>query len=219
VMTMDLGDVEIWYTKKMMSRTRKALEKNGFKSFITQTREEALKKALSMIPANAAVGVGGSVTIRETGLIPALVERGNTVIHHWIEDLSESELRTILRQELNSDVFLCSSNAVTEDGKLVNVDGTGNRVASMIFGPQKVIVVAGRNKIVRDLDEALARVKNIAAPMNCKRLSKENNPCINAGVCTDCKSESRICKVTTIIERRPTRTDFSVILVGEELGF
>jgi len=191
---MDPRDVKIWYAKLMMSRTRKALEKNGFESFITQTREEALKKALSIIPADATVGVGGSVTIREIGLIQALSERGNTVIHHWIEALSESRRQTILRQELNSDVFLCSANAVTEDGRLVNVDGTGNRVASMIFGPRKVIVVAGRNKIVRDLDEALTRIKNIAAPMNCKRLNKENNPCINAGVCTDCKLESRICR-------------------------
>jgi len=219
VMTMDPSDVKNSYIGAMMSRTRAALERNGFESFATQTRQEALQKALSIIPVEATVGVGGSVTIREIGLIQALTERGNRVIEHWNEALSKSQLRTILKQELNSDVFLCSANAVTEDGKLVNMDGTGNRVASMIFGPQKVVVVAGKNKIVKDLDKALHRVKMIAAPMNSKRLNRENNPCTKTGVCTDCDSESRICKVTTIIERRPTLTDFSVILVAEELGF
>jgi len=219
VMTVNPSDVKAWYTEQMMSRTREALERNGFQSFITRTKEEALQKALSIIPVKATVGVGGSVTIREIGLIQALTERGDTVVQHWNEALSKSQLRAILKQELNSDVFLCSANAVTEDGRLVNMDGTGNRVASMIFGPQKVVVVAGKNKIVKNLDEALERVKNIAAPMNSKRLNNGNNPCTKTGVCTDCNSEFRICKVTTIIERRPTLTDFSVILVGEELGF
>jgi len=219
VVTVDPGDAMNWYIEQMMSRTRAALERNGFQSFITQTRQEALQKALSIIPVEATVGVGGSVTIREIGLIQALTERGNTVVQHWNEAVSKIQLRTVLKRELNSDVFLCSANAVTEDGKLVNMDGTGNRVASMIFGPQKVVVIAGKNKIVKDLNEALERVKKIAAPMNSKRLNRENNPCTKTGVCTDCDSESRICKVTAIIERRPTLTDFSVVLVGEELGF
>lgn len=219
VSAVDPDEVKEWYVRQVMGRTAKALERNGFESFVSQTMQDALQKALSIIPAEATVGVGGSVTVREIGLIQALAERGNTVVQHWGEDLSEGQLQTVLRQELNSDVFLCSANAVTEDGKLVNTDGTGNRVASMIFGPRKVIVIAGKNKIVRDLDEALERVKQVAAPMNSRRLNKESNPCTKTGVCTDCNSESRICKVTTIMERRPTRTDLSVILVGEELGF
>ena len=122
----------------------------------------------------------------------------------------------------NADVYLCSSNAVTEDGKLVNIDSTGNRVASMIFGPKKVIVVAGKNKIVKDVGEALRRLKKVAAPMNARRHNLVELPCVATGACTDCDSPNRICRVITIMEKAPNRVrqpNLTVVLVAEKLGF
>jgi hypothetical protein len=118
----------------------------------------------------------------------------------------------------NSDVLLTSTNAITETGQLVNIDHAGQRVAAMIFGPKKVIIIAGINKIVRDVDEALKRVKNVAAPMNAKRLNM-NVPCAVTGTCTDCDSQDRMCNVTTIIERKPVHTRVIVMLLREELGY
>ena len=204
------------------SRTKRALERNDFEVIMASTRNDAVQKVLALIPADAKVGVGGSMTIRELGLMEALTERGNRVVHHWLPDISVRDLLPYMVEAHNSDVFLCSSNAVTEDGKLVNVDSTGNRVASMIFGPDKVIVVAGRNKIVRDIVEGLNRLKDVAGPLNAKRHNLVELPCIETGVCTDCDSPKRICRVTTIMERAPNRISkphMTVVLVDEDLGF
>lgn len=194
-----------------------ALEKNGFQTFFAPTKNEALEKALYLIPPTAKVGIGGSVTIRELNLIDALTARGNIVIQHWQLPPDEDAL-TNMRKEQTSEYYLASSNAVTENGELINIDGTGNRVASMIFGPQKVILVVGINKIVRDVAEGLQRAKSVAAPMNAKRLGKKT-PCAATGVCTDCDAPDRICRVTSIMEKKPDRTEIMVMFVGEEMGF
>jgi len=119
---------------------------------------------------------------------------------------------------MTSDVFLSSTNALTVDGIIVNTDGVGNRVAGMIFGPRRVILVVGINKIVKDIDDAIWRIKNVATPMNAYRLGL-NTPCAKLGYCMNCTSNVSICRVTTIIEYKPSRTDFTVVLVGEELGY
>jgi len=137
-----------------------------------------------MTPKGAKVGVGGSVTIREIGLVKALVERGNPMADHWRSDLSREELKEVRRSQPTSEVFLSSSNAVTMDGKLLNADGTGNRVAAMIFGPRKVIIVAGVNKIVKDVDEGLRRIRNVASPMNANHLGYKS-PCGLTGICAE----------------------------------
>jgi len=124
----------------------------------------------------------------------------------------------VRRAHINSDVFITSTNAVTETGELVNIDGTGQRVAAMIFGPGRVVVVAGVNKITGDLEEGLWRASNVAAPMNARRLRSET-PCVETGECDDCVAPGRICGITTIIHRRPSRTPFTVVLVGEKLGY
>jgi hypothetical protein len=162
------------------------------------------------------------MTIRELGLIEALTRRGNRVIHHWHPGIPISDWLPFMMEAHNSDVFLCSSNAVTENGKLVNVDSTGNRVASMMFGPQKVIVVAGKNKIVQDVDAGLRRLKKVAGPLNAKRHNLVGLPCVSTGLCTDCDSPNRICRVITILERAPNRVrdhNITVVLVSEDLGF
>jgi L-lactate utilization protein LutB len=204
------------HPSQRIKRTLAALEKNGFQTFFASTRSEALEKVLSLIPSNAKVGIGGSVTLREINLIDALTARGNTVLQHWQQP--EEKVAIIMREQLKSDVFLASSNAVTEDGKLINIDKAGNRVAAMIFGPQKVILVIGMNKIVKDVDEGIKRAKNVAAPMNARRLGAKT-PCTITGVCIDCDTQDRVCGVITIMEKKPSRSDISVILVGEELGF
>jgi len=209
-----------WYTEKIVETTLKNLGRNGFVALSVPSRQEALKKVLEIVPIDAKVGVGGSVTIREIGLVEALVQRGNPVADHWRPGLSEEELKQIRRSQLTSDVFLSSSNAVTMDGKLLNADGTGNRVTSMIFGPRKVIIVAGVNKIVKDVDEGLRRIRNVAAPMNAKRLGC-SSPCGLTGTCAEdqCERPERLCHIITILERRPNETDTSVVLVGETLGY
>lgn len=189
----------------VLSGTKEALEKNQFKVLLASSRKDAVDKVLGLIPLNAKVGVGGSMTIRELGLIEALTRRGNRVVHHWQPDMPVSDWLPFMVEAHNSDVFLCSSNAVTEDGKLVNIDSTGNRVASIIFGPKKVIVIAGKNKIVKDVDEGLKRLKKVAGPINAKRHNLVELPCVTTGLCTDCDSPKRICRVITIMERAPNR--------------
>jgi hypothetical protein len=210
------------YVDRRLLRTRRALENHGFKALIVSTKRDAVQKVLELIPADAKVGVGGSVTIRELGVIEALAERGNKVVHHWLPDVAVRDWLPYMMDAHNSDVFLCSSNGVTEDGKLVNIDSTGNRVASMIFGPRRVIVLAGRNKIVKDLEAGLERLKEVAGPLNAKRHNIVELPCVKTGACTDCESPKRICRVITIMERAPNRVrepHMTVMLVDEKLGF
>ncbi len=212
-----MSDVRQWHMQTKIQRTLKALESNGFTVKYVVNIAQATDAILSLIPTNVLVGVGGSITVRELGLVDALQRRGNPVAQHWGE-YSADERMNIRRQQLTADVFLTSSNAITETGQLVNVDGAGQRVAAMIFGPKKVIVVAGVNKIVMDLNAAIDRINNIAAPINAKRLNRKT-PCTTTGVCSDCESPERICNITTIINKRPSLTDFTVILVGADLGY
>ncbi len=210
-------EAKSWFSRRQLEMAIEALRRNGFSAYLAPGREEARSTVLSLVPDGSTVGVGGSVTVRELGLIEELERRGFKVVHHWVQAAPEVVER-LRREEIASDVFLCSVNAVTMDGKLVSVDGVGNRVAAMIFGPKRVIVVAGRNKLVRDVGEGLWRAKNVAAVMNCKRLGLKT-PCVELGRCLDCSSPERACNVTVILERKPSRTDFHVILVDDELGF
>jgi len=200
-----------------LNATAKALEGNGFKAYVVPDRVVAKELVLNLIPEGSVVGIGGSVTIREIGVIEELERRGFKVVHHWVK-VSPEESLELRRKALTSDVYLCSSNAVTLDGKLVNIDALGNRVAAMVFGPKRVIVVVGRNKLVRDVEEGVSRAKNVAAVANALRLNYKT-PCTTLGYCVDCKSPERSCNITTIIERKPTATDVHVVLVNEDLGF
>ena len=216
-----LAEAREWYTELRVNKTMSALRKNGFEALYVPTKEEAVSKILDLIPEKALVGLGGSVTLREMGLPDALRKRGNRVADHWEARArgasAEEELGT-RRQHLNSDVFVTSSNAITETGELVNIDGGGQRVAAMIFGPRKVIVVAGINKIAEDADDGVKRARNVAAPINARRLNRKT-PCAVSGRCVDCDSAERVCNITTVIHRRPRDTNLTVILVGENLGY
>jgi L-lactate utilization protein LutB len=214
-------DAREWHEKLKIENTMDALERNGFHVKYYPTSKDALEGILEMIPKGVTIGIGGSVTLREIGLVDALETRDLNIANHWKanrEGASQEEIMKIRRTHINSDVFLTSTNAITESGELVNIDGTGQRVAAMIFGPKKVIVVTGVNKITGDLEEGLWRASNIAAPMNARRLHPKT-PCAETGECDDCLAPGRICNITTILHRKPSKTDVTVVLVGEKLGY
>ncbi len=207
-----------WRLEAVGKRAVEALRSNNFEAEYCATKEEAAERVLSLVPEGASVGFGGSWTVKALGVSEGLARGGHVLYDHGVPGLTREESLDIRRKQLTCDVFLSGTNAVTLDGKLVNVDGSGNRVAAMIFGPKRVIVVAGANKVVRDLSEAFDRIETEAAPLNNKRLGLKN-PCTVTGTCMDCDATTRICNVTTILEKKPGGADFHVLIIGEELGF
>ncbi|MCJ7652406.1 MAG: lactate utilization protein [Actinobacteria bacterium] len=194
----------------------KGLSKRGFDARYFDSAGEAVEAVLDLIPPGSTVGAGGSVTLQELGVLERLSTRGDQVIFHRPEmDMGESLMAR--KEAIRAPYFLCSSNAITMEGELVNTDGIGNRVAGMIFGPETVIVMAGVNKLVADRDEAFSRVRNVAAPANALRLGLQV-PCVERGRCVDCRSPMNICRITTIISMKPIWTDLKVFLIGEPLG-
>ncbi|MBQ3549989.1 MAG: lactate utilization protein [Clostridia bacterium] len=217
--------------KNMNDSIRKTMEnlnKNRMESFFVETKEEALKTALSLISDGDTVSVGGSVTLNEVGILEALKCGKYNYLDRYAAS-SPQEMHDIFRQSFSADAYFTSSNAVTEEGELFNCDGNANRVAAMMYGPKKVIVIVGKNKIVKDLDEALIRLKTVAAPLNAKRLNKETY-CAKIGHCVTmdngkerdmtcgCRSKDRICRNYTVMgEHLPDRV--KVIIVNEDLGY
>ncbi|MDF2858449.1 MAG: hypothetical protein K0Q87_4300 [Neobacillus sp.] len=199
-------------------KTVAALDNNRFNASYYQTAEEAMNELLTTIPVNATVGIGGSWTLIQLEVVEKLEARGNIVYCHHKPGLSPEEILDIRRKQLTCDVFLTSTNAITEDGRLVNTDATGNRVAAMIFGPKKVIVLAGVNKIVGTIDEAQERIRVTAAPLNNKRLNRPN-PCVKTGYCVDCQGPTRLCNISTVIHKQPPASDIHVWVIGEEVGY
>ncbi|MDD3396874.1 MAG: lactate utilization protein [Acidaminococcaceae bacterium] len=192
------------------------LNKRMFQAQYVSTKEEALAAVLALVGDKDTVGMGGSRTLEEIKVKEALLASGHMVYNH--QGLSAAEAHEVRRQEMLADVFLASSNAITLDGQLINVDGTGNRVAAMIFGPKRVILVIGANKIVRDEAAGRERIKMLAAPMNTARLGRKT-PCALTGTCMNCGAATSICRATSIIHYPLSGSDFHIILVGETLGF
>lgn len=213
-----MTDLKKWHASVIGQRVVSALRKNNFKAEFFPEREEALQHILSKIPPDSRVGVGGSTTLREIGLIDILRDKGHTLYDHNQADLSREEKTAQRYNQMSSDIFIASTNAVTLKGELVNIDGIGNRVAAMTFGPGKVILAAGINKVVKDVEEGLQRIRLYAAPLNTKR-HESPNPCLKTGQCADCSSDSRICNITSIIHKCPPLNDIEVIIIGETLGF
>ena len=215
-LSMDRNKYEI--IRLRMERTAEALRRNNFYAVCADNGEEALEIIESLIDENSTVAVGGSMTLFEIGALELLRSGKYTFFDRYEKGLTKEQIADIHRKAFSCDTYLCSSNAVTENGELYNVDGSGNRVAAMIYGPQSVIVVAGYNKIVRDLSEAQERVREIAAPANATRLECAT-PCTVTGKCIDCKSDRRICADAVSMGRQMIRERIKVILVGEELGY
>lgn len=213
-----MDPIKEWWVVERAKRVIQNLESHDFKALFVKRREEARTEILRQLSPGMRIGVGGSMTLREIGIIELLEKEGYLLYDHWKAGLSKEEVLSIRKSQMRSDLFLASVNAITLNGEIVNIDGIGNRVGSTIFGPGKVILVAGYNKIVESVEEAIRRIKNVAAPLNARRLNLDL-PCAKVGRCVDCNSPSRICRVIVIHERRPSLTEILVILVGEELGY
>ena len=202
---------------KAGAKVAEALNKRYFEAYYCSDRAEALEKILELIPQDHVVSWGGAATVDELGVKEALRQRGQAVIdRETAKDAQERQ--QMLKQALTCDTFLMGSNAVSADGQLVNIDGTGNRVAALCFGPTQVVVVAGMNKVAGDLDGAMRRAREVAAPMNAQRFPLKT-PCVANGLCGDCKGPDSICAqiVTTRLCKPAGR--IKVVLVGEDLGF
>lgn len=230
----DTSQEKQWLNGQRASKVVKALQARNVGAQYVPSRLEALSTLLRMIPAGSVVARGDSVTLEQVGIIGEIKKRGqNRVIDPFERDedgrfVAELEQRRKMQREaFSSDFFLTGTNAITVDGKLVNIDGVGGRVAPMVFGPEKVVVVCGTNKIVGDVGRALERIHSIAAPMNAMRHYMKHHqtefaelPCIKIGRCVDCNHSWRICRYTVIIEGSMIgqKGRIQVVLVGEELG-
>lgn len=202
---------------KAGAKVAEALNKRYFEAYYCSDRAAALEKILELIPQDHVVSWGGAATVDELGVKEALRQRGQAVIDRdTAKDAQERQ--KMLKQALTCDTFLMGSNAISADGQLVNIDGTGNRVAALCFGPTQVVVVAGMNKVAGDLDGAMRRAREVAAPMNAQRFPLKT-PCVANGLCGDCKGPDSICAqiVTTRLCKPAGR--IKVVLVGEDLGF
>lgn len=212
-----------------IEKTMENLKKNNIMPFYVKTKEEAKEKVKELLLKGAKVGVGGSMTLFECGIIDLLRSGDYDFLDRYKEGLSRDEINDIYRQCFFADAYLMSTNALTESGELYNVDGNSNRVAALLFGPASVIVVAGKNKIVKDLSEAVMRMKTIAAPKNAKRLSCRTY-CAAAGECMDkertadamtkgCASPDRICANYTVTGQQRIKDRIKVIIIDEETGY
>ena len=201
-----------------IERTIEALKENGINGYKVKNKEELKELIESLIESKSTVTVGGSMTLFESGIIDLLRNGDYNFLDRYKEGLSREDREKIYRDAFFSDYYLTSTNALTEKGELYNVDGNGNRVAAMIFGPKKVIVVVGVNKLVKNLDEAIIRLREIAAPANAIRLTR-NTPCAKVGYCCDCKSPDKICREYTVIRSQGDKERFHVIIVEENLGY
>lgn len=198
-------------------RVAEALRRHHFDAYYFSSREEAIDKIMELIPAEDTVSWGGTATVDEMGIKDLLRQRGQKLLDRdTAKDMEER--MAIMRAGLTADTFLMSSNAITEEGELYNIDGNGNRVAALCFGPKNVIVVAGMNKVVADMDAAVSRVRHFAAPANTQRFAGNKTPCAINGQCSDCHGEDCVCAylVATRVSRPAGK--IKVILIGDNLG-
>ena len=195
----------------------KNLQRRGFDAYYCADKEAALAKALELIPETDVVAWGGSVTLAEVGLLDAVKKRNPVIDRDTAKNAEEKT--ELMRKALLCDTFIMSSNAITSDGQLINIDGNGNRVAELIFGPKQVVVIAGVNKIAGSFEAAMDRARNIAAPINAQRFAGLATPCAKTGLCADCQSPDSICAQFVVTRRCRTKGRIKVILVGESLGF
>jgi len=206
-----------WLWEKLGHQTIENLKKHGFEGHLVLTVEEGRNLITERVKKFESIGFGGSATVRALDLPKTLEQADKTIYDHWDPNTEDSDLSLRLRQG-RCDCFICSANAISLTGEIVNVDGVGNRTNAMTFGCPNVIIVAGVNKIALDLDGALRRIREVAAPMRARSLNRDT-PCAQTGICTDCNSPQRICRITAILHRKPMMTEVTVVLVNEPLGF
>lgn len=207
-----------WYIEKQVERTIKNLNSRNMEGYYVNNREQLFQYLKEFIAEGSTVGVGDSMTLFETNIIDFLRDGSFNFLDKYEEKLTKDEKREIYIKNFSADTFICSTNAITESGELYNIDGNGSRVAPMIYGPKQVIIIAGINKIVKDLEEAEARVRQYVAPVDAKRLNKDT-PCTKLGYCIDCNSPNRICNDFVVIKGQFIKGRIKVVIVGEALGY
>lgn len=208
----------LWYLEKQVERTISNLQKRNMEGFFVKDENELKELLIQLIAENSVVGVGDSMTLFQTGVIDFLRSRDYNFLDKYKEGITSEDKKKIYIENFSADTFMCSTNALTEEGELYNIDGNGSRVAPMLYGPKQVIIVTGINKIVKNIEEAEKRARNFAAPIDAKRLGK-NTPCIKLGYCIDCKSPERICNDFTIIRGQFIKGRIKVIILGKALGY
>ncbi len=208
----------LWYIEKQIDRTIDNLRKHNMEGFFVKDDMELIELLKELIAEDSVVGVGDSMTLFETGIIDFLREGNYTFLDKYKKGIISEEKKQIYIQNFSADTFICSTNALTENGELYNIDGNGSRVAPMLYGPKQVILVTGINKIVRNIEEAEKRVRNYSAPIDAKRLDKKT-PCTTLGYCVDCKSPNRICNDFVVIRGQFIKDRIKVIIVGKQLGY
>lgn len=212
-----MNPMEIYYetTAKTIIRN---LEKRQMEGYYCPTAQEAVEKAFSFVASDSTVSFGGSMTLEETGLLAALRQKDDIHLLDRAAAANPQETRQMFEKSFSADTYFMSTNAITLEGELVNIDGNGNRVAALIFGPKQVVILAGMNKVCTDLTDAYHRVKNVASPANCIRLNRKT-PCSATGACGDCYSPDCICSQTVITRRSGTPGRIKVILIGGSYGY
>jgi hypothetical protein len=214
-LTKELMD---WTFAQKCRKAVESLEKNGFIAQYCDSAQQAFDYIVKESAEAHSVGFGGSMSVSDLQIADRLEEMGKELLNHGQPGLSLEERQDIMRRQHGCDLFLTGTNALTLSGCLVNIDAIGNRIGAMLYGPKKVIVVTGRNKLVDgDITDAIRRVKDWASPPNARRLSYKT-PCAETGFCCDCDSPERICRATTIIDRKPKYTDLQVLVVNEDMG-
>lgn len=206
---------ELYYEKRAQLLV-KNLKSRHFDAYYCATKEQALQKALELIPEGSSVGWGGAMSAQQIGLMEA-VRAGNYAALDRDKCETAEQREQMMRKCLAADVFITGANAISLDGQMVNIDGTGNRVAAIIYGPETVLVIAGMNKVEDTLDAAMNRARTVAAPMNQQRFLHDN-PCSVTGSCADCKTKTCICNQIVITRHCRPADRIKFILVGEELG-
>jgi L-lactate utilization protein LutB len=213
-----MNEVEKKRYQAIGKKTCEALEKNGFEARYVETGAEALEYIASLVKPGMTVGFGGSQSVKAIGAHAKVAELGGKLLDHAAPGLTPEQKLETMRGQLTCDLFLASTNALTLEGELVNVDGNGNRLAALTFGPKKTVVIAGANKIAANREEAFARLELTASPQNNIRLGTPN-PCVKSGYCMDCQGKTRICRVYGVLRMKPNLSDFTVVVVGEPLGY
>jgi L-lactate utilization protein LutB len=216
---MEDHEIKSWYYEKRAEPLIKNLKERQMNAQFTATAEKGRDAVLALIPEGASVILTGTQTLEQIGVKPHLRQSDKyDLIDPYEPGIEREEGIARRKRGLTADVMVSGTNALTEDGILVNVDGQGNRVAGMIFGPDKVIVATGMNKVVKDIPAAMERLREVPRPVNNKRLGLPN-PCNESGFCSECSSPSRICNYFTIIERSLDPNRFHVVLIGQDLGY
>lgn len=207
-----------WVNEKKIEKTINNLKKNNINGYYVKDNDELINLIKDIAKEGEVVSVGGSMSLFESKVIELLRSGRYEFLDRYKKDLTQEDIKEIYRKSFFADTYFASANAITEDGKIFNVDGNGNRVAAILYGPDKVVLIVGVNKIVKNIEQAVSRNRAISGPANAKRLNL-STPCVKTGQCMECNSEDRICCEYTVIKRQRNPKRMHVIFINDTLGF